>query len=99
MAKRDWFGERDEARNELDDAVAWGIRKQLALEKRHLELLADAADGGQLDGTTLARRLSGGSWPTRPHPDVPTSPRLASIAKRPLALGDRLMDRLAHATE
>jgi Hemerythrin HHE cation binding domain len=100
MAKREWFGERDEVRNELDHTISWGIQKQLVLEERELGRIADASSRGELDGPTLVRRLSSrGPWPTRPHPDVPASPRLASIAKRPLALSDRLLDRLAHDTE
>ena len=100
MAKRDWFGERDQVRNQLDDTIAWGIQKQLVMEERQLGRIEAASDSGDLDGTTVARRLtSSGPWPTRPHPDVPSSYRLAAIVKRPLALTDRLVDSFAHRTE
>lgn len=98
LAKRDWFGERDAAVTDLEDRIASDIEEYLALEERQLPRLAATIAGA--DGTTLAGRLrSGGPWPTRPHPDVPRSPRLASLMLRPLAVTDRVLDRLRRPME
>lgn len=100
MAKRRWFGERDTTANDLDDRIASRILALMAAEERQLARIEELADRTGRDRTTWARQLNGsGPWPTRAHPDVPRSLRLASIIYRPLAVRDRVADRLAHPTE
>ena len=99
LAKRRWYGDRDETANELDDQIASGIETHLEMEERELARLAESGRLAALDTAELARLLArDGLWPTRPHPDVPRSPRLAVLLQRPLALTDRVVDRLALAT-
>jgi hypothetical protein len=100
MAKREWYGERDEAIADLEDQIASDIEEQVGFEERQLPRLEGRADRTGIDGTGLARRLrAGGPWPTRPHPDLPRSARLASMMLRPLAVTDRVLDQLARPTE
>jgi hypothetical protein len=100
MAKRQWFGERDETKNRLEAEIAWGVRRQLVLEERQLGRLERAVETSAIDGATLVRRLGGSRpTPTRPHPDVPLSRRLAAALQAPLALADRLVDRTSIGPE
>lgn len=100
MAKREWFGERDGAITDLEAQIAAGIEEQLTLEEPQLTRLDGLTEEQGVDGRTLAEQLrSGGPWPTRPHPDLPRSPRLAALVLRPLAVTDRVLDRLERATE
>lgn len=100
MAKRRWSGERDAALTDLEDRIASGIVSLMATEARQLPRMEGPDDRTGLDGTSLAQRVgSEGLWPTRPHPDVPRSQRLASLVHRPLALADRVHERCGHTTE
>lgn len=100
MAKRPWFGERDGALNDLEAEIAAGIEEQLALEERQLPRFAGETDRIGLDATSVAGQLrSDRPWPTRPHPDIPRSARLAALMLRPLAVTDRVLDRLGRPTE
>lgn len=104
MAKRQWCGERDVALNDLEAHISSEIAEFLRQEARHLARLDGTGDGsadaGRLDAVALeVRRQSGAPWPTRPHPDLPRSPRLARLMLRPLALTDRALDRLSRPME
>lgn len=100
MAKRAWYGERDEAVTALEDHIASEITEYVAFEERQLPRLDGPTDRTGVDGMRIADRLgTGGPWPTRPHPDLPRSRRLAALMLRPLALADRIADRLAPPRE
>jgi hypothetical protein len=99
MTKRQWLDDRDEATTDLDHRIAADIESLLSAEEAQIARLEGTADGVGLEDTSVARGLADGFWPTRAHPDVPRSQRLASLLHRPLALSDRVLDRCAHTTE
>jgi hypothetical protein len=96
MAKRQWYGDRDETLNSLDADIAWGVRKHVVLERRELARLAATGELAAEVADEMAGELEDrGPWPTRPHPDLPQWPPLAVLVSRPLAFTDRVIDRCA----
>jgi hypothetical protein len=100
MAKREWLGERDAAVTDLEEHLASDLEDYVSLEERQLPRLEGPPHRTGIDGAALASRLrKTEGWPTRPHPDLPRSPRLAALMLRPLALTDRALDPLTRPTE
>lgn len=95
LVKLRWFGDRD---SEVDDVVAAlvdDVRSHLAFEHRQLSRLRRHPPEQDLD--EVAARMSSRGWarPTRPHPDLPGSRRLAGLLGIPMALVDHLLDAFA----
>jgi hypothetical protein len=100
MLKRRWLGERDRTTTDLERHMVDDVEELLTGEERQLARLAGPAEDVGFDATEVAEQMrTGGPWPTRPHPDVPGSLRLAATLQRPLALADRVLDRCAHVHE
>jgi hypothetical protein len=92
LVKLRWFGDRD---GEMDDVVAAmteEIRGHLAFEHQHLARLRRHAR--EADLRQVAARMTSRGWarPTRPHPDLPVSRRLAGMLGIPMAVVDHLLD-------
>lgn len=98
MARRQWYGEHDPTTGQLDQRIATGVEQVLDREDGELHRLTASGELALLDCARLAVRLSKpGRWPTRPHPDVPRSARLAAVMQGLLARTDLVLDRCARA--
>jgi hypothetical protein len=95
LVKLRWFGDRDAEMDDVIAAMAEKIRDHLAFEHQHLARLRRHAPEAEL--RQVAARMSSRSWarPTRPHPDLPGSGRLAGLLGTPMGVVDHLLDAVA----
>lgn len=95
MVKLRWFGDRDSEVEEVVAALVERLREHLAFESEQLHRLR--LNPPEEDLGEVAARMTTRTWarPTRPHPDLPRSARLAGLLGVPLALVDHLMDACA----
>ena len=95
LVKVRWFGDRDSEVNDVIAALAERIRAHLAFE--HEQLTRLRRHRPEQDLGKVAARMSSRGWarPTRPHPDLPGSRRLAGLLGIPMAVVDHLLDTFA----
>jgi hypothetical protein len=95
LVKLRWFGDRDGAVNDVVAALVDDVRVHLDFEREQLTRLRQHPTEQDLD--EVAARMSSRGWvrPTRPHPDLPGSRRLAGLLGIPMALVDHLLDAVA----
>jgi len=95
LVKLRWFGDRDSEMNDVIAALAEEIRAHLAFE--HEQLTRLRRHPPEQDLREVAARMSSRGWarPTRPHPDLPGSRRLAGLLGIPMAVVDHLLDACA----
>lgn len=97
LVRMPWFHQRDPVLNDMGHRLLTGLEQHLDLEQRVLAELGTAMPPADRD--ELARRIARGPrWtPTRPHPDTPPSPRVATVLSPLVAALDRLRDLLEAA--
>lgn len=94
MVKLQWFGDRDTLRNPCVADLVECIDHYLANEERVASRLRDSMTPTERDA--LARRIARDlRWaPTRPHPDLPSAPKLSVVLAPVVAMVDRARDVL-----
>jgi Hemerythrin HHE cation binding domain len=92
LIKLRWLGDRDEIVNKVVSGLIAALGEYIGLEDGYLSRLHHTVGEDILEaaGTRLARprRLP----VTRPHPDLPASPRAARLLGLPLAVVDHVID-------
>lgn len=90
-----WLSERDARANEVMDQILAGIDDLISLESHLLGRMHRSLPGQVLEdiGAKLVRRQF--LVPTRPHPDMPTSPWAAAVASPVIGLVDRATEAFA----
>lgn len=94
MVKLQWLGDRDELRNPHVAELVDCIERYLTSEQRIAARLHDAMTLSERDAFArdVAHELR---WaPTRPHPDLPSTPWLSVVLAPVVALVDRARDLL-----
>jgi hypothetical protein len=94
LIKLRWHSERAPTINVLADAVVELFREHLRADDALAAQLAGVLDPAEREqiGSTLERL--GRFGPIRPHPELPTAPWAAAVLGRPLAVVDRIVERL-----
>jgi Hemerythrin HHE cation binding domain len=92
LVKLRWLSERDAYASEVLDEVLAGIQEHISLENHLLGRIRRSLPREILEevGARLARKQF--LVPTRPHPDMPVSPRVAAVLGPVIGLADRLIE-------
>jgi hypothetical protein len=87
-----WLGERDAHANAVLDEALARIQEHISLEGHLLGRIRLSLPGevGEEIGAKFARRQL--LLPTRPHPDMPISPRVAAVLGPVIGLADRVVE-------
>jgi hypothetical protein len=94
LIKLRWLGDRDVQVNDATDALAAVLREHIAIESRHLGRLRRGVPAPDL--AALGDKLAGPHLlPTRPHPDLPSSPLAVALLGPVVAVTDRVVDAFA----
>lgn len=94
LLKLRWYGDRDPRLTEGTEALVAQVREHLDDEAHVLARLREAAPPELLAETGRRLERMTPRAPTRPHPDMPTSPWVAALTWRLVAVLDRLRDRI-----